>query len=143
MSGVKQTDPHVFVIFGGTGDLAARKLLPALYKLHLHGGLHPQSLVPGVSRDDFNDEAYRKWGLEALAREGFADHRVTEWVHTKLNYQPIGAGDERTFRLMGGRLAALEYQGGLEDGNRAFYLALPPVAFPGTIEGLGKADLNR
>jgi glucose-6-phosphate 1-dehydrogenase len=64
-----QTDPVTIVIFGGAGDLAHRKLLPALYNLHLDGLLPPRIAIVGVGRSDLTDEKYREF-----AKDG--DHSV-------------------------------------------------------------------
>src|SRR5436190_10400011 len=61
------TEPVTMVIFGGAGDLAHRKLLPALYNLHLDGHLPSGFAVVGVGRNPFDDAAYR-----AFARDGIA-----------------------------------------------------------------------
>jgi len=58
-----------FVIFGVTGDLTQRKLLPALYRLHLKGSLHPDSAIIGHARSDLTVEDLRKRLREAVERE--------------------------------------------------------------------------
>ena len=58
----KSVDPHVFVVFGGRGDLMTRKLLPALYHLTKQGYLHERCRILGVARTDgLSDDDFRKW----------------------------------------------------------------------------------
>src|SRR5438094_10521187 len=60
--------PVTLVIFGGAGDLAHRKLLPAVYNLHLDGLLPARFAVTGVGRKDMADEAYREFAKDGIAR---------------------------------------------------------------------------
>src|SRR4030095_9697682 len=61
-------DPATIVIFGGAGDLAARKLLPALYNLHVDGLLPPRIAIVGVGRKAFTDETYRAFAKDGTER---------------------------------------------------------------------------
>lgn len=124
-------DPGLIVVFGGTGDLARRKLLPALGRLHAQGLLGPGSQVLGVARDPaLTDEGYRALADGAFAGVGLPLERI--------HYHCIAGGDPDDYRALAARVAALE--GGLP-GDRMFYLALPPAAFGPTAEGLGAAGL--
>ena len=67
---MSQVDPHIFVIFGGTGDLAERKLIPALYRLIEGEEVGDRCVVLGVSRKDVGDAGYREWTREALVTAG-------------------------------------------------------------------------
>jgi glucose-6-phosphate 1-dehydrogenase len=109
----------LFVIFGASGDLMHRKLLPALRRLMGDGLLPKRCRILGVGRD-------------AKLKGGAA----------RIDYQGIGAGSAADYERLAARIAGIERRHGL-NGNRVVYLALPPVAFPGTIEALGKSGLNR
>src|SRR5215212_1688880 len=61
-------EPVTFVIFGGGGDLAHRKLLPALYNLHLDGLLPPRVAIVGVGRNQVTDESYRAFAKDGVAK---------------------------------------------------------------------------
>jgi glucose-6-phosphate 1-dehydrogenase len=137
-------DPHVFVVMGGTGDLMARKLLPAIYHLTNQGFLKERCVVLGVARSaDYNDESYREWAREALASNGVErDTDTDRWCESCLHYQSIGDGGGDAFAALAARIADLESAHKIP-GNRAFYLALPPAAFPPTIKNLDTAGLNR
>jgi glucose-6-phosphate 1-dehydrogenase len=138
-----QVDPHVFVVFGGRGDLMARKLLPALYHLTEQGFLHERCVVLGVARTGgVDDSDYRQWAREALAAAGISDADESgRWCDRCLNYQTIGEETAADFAALKRRVEDLEKKHNLP-GNRAFYLALPPKAFPSTISALGTAGLN-
>ncbi|NND83951.1 MAG: glucose-6-phosphate dehydrogenase (NADP(+)), partial [Acidimicrobiia bacterium] len=126
-------DPHLFVIFGGTGDLAARKLLPALHELITVGGADAKVLA--VGRKALDDEAYRHWATTHLAEQGYVD---LSWVD-RCHYQSLGS-DSDAYEALATRVAELEADG-RTTGNRVFYLALPPAAFTPTIAGLGRVGL--
>jgi glucose-6-phosphate 1-dehydrogenase len=133
-------DPNLFVVFGGTGDLARRKLLPALCDLERHGHLGEGTHVLGVSPDDHDTESFRGLVAKALAAAR-KDEKTAQRLLARTHYhrlEPDGAG----FRALSHDIEALELRANLPQ-NRAFYLALPPAAFPGSVEGLGEAGLNR
>lgn len=136
-----EVDPHLFVIFGGTGDLAQRKLIPSLYRLIREEEVSDKCVVLGVARKDTDDEAYRKWTREALLAAGLNDEGVTAWCQSNLYYFSLTDGEEGYANLRK-RVEGIESDRDLP-GNRAFYLATPPRVFASTIEGLGDSGLNR
>ena len=140
----KRVDPHLFVVFGATGDLMRRKLLPALYHLCTKNRLGERFKILGVARKtNLDDEGFRTWAREALEAAGLgAQEGMQRWCDQCLHYQPIGKGDAESLRSLGACIERLERDHDLP-GNRAFYLALPPSAFPPTIEGLGAVGLNQ
>lgn len=127
-------DPHLFVIFGGTGDLARGKLLPALYQLLRRRNFEDRVQVLAVATRDIGDEGYRKMSTEALAASGYPE--ASEWVERSLHYHSLKDG----FDTLGERVSDLERASGLA-GNRVFYLAVPPSVFPETLDELGKQGL--
>ncbi|MCH7760637.1 glucose-6-phosphate dehydrogenase [candidate division TA06 bacterium] len=137
-------EPHLFIILGGTGDLTQRKLLPALYRLTAQGILNDRSRILGVARDsNLSDQSFRNWAREALATAGVSGKEMTaNWCDQCVYYQPIGVGSEGDYRSLLARVQELERKYNIA-GNRAFYLALPPDAFPTTIRGLGQVGLNQ
>ena len=125
--------PVLVVIFGATGDLTRRKLLPALGALHSRGELPSPFVVLGVARDPHPDDAaFRDIARGSLA--GLGDAAV--------HYQTIGEGRPEDFTRIADDIALLEREHGLP-GNRIYYLALPPQAFESTVEGIGAAGLSR
>ncbi len=131
-------DPHLFVILGGTGDLAARKLLPSLYRLASEGSADPVILAIG-SRSQ-TDGDYQGWAVEALVRADINEADARAWAEDKLLYEQV-ARDAATYEGLRKRIEQIESDRGLP-GNRAFYLALPPAAFAPTIDGLRDCGLN-
>ncbi len=138
-----KAEPTLFVIVGGTGDLARRKLLPALRSLAEQEALCQPHALLAVARDtELDDEGYRRWAREALASAGASPEELHSWCDRALHYQPIGKTKGTDYRALAARIEEIETELGLP-GNRVFYLALPPRAFPGTIEGLTGAGLHR
>ncbi len=135
-------DPSIIVIFGGTGDLARRKLLPALVHLAKGGHINSSTHVLAVAIEPMDDTAYRKFVGEALTAAKVAPDDARLLVDETMHYHSIGKGTPDDFRALAGRLAELELKQGLP-GNRAFYLALPPQVFASTITGLGEAGLAK
>ncbi len=137
-------EPCLFVIFGATGDLMHRKLLPALYRLGSQGKLGEHCHILGVSRtSDLDDEGFRSLARKALeAAKVESRNPVATALDERLHYRPIGHGSADDFQALAKEIEALERKHGLP-GNRVFYLALPPQAYPNTIAGLDRAGLNR
>jgi glucose-6-phosphate 1-dehydrogenase len=134
----------LIVLFGATGDLVHRKLLPALYKLSCQGKLGDRHQILAVSRSaELNDALYRKLAIEALtsARVQMGEG-ASAWCEKHLCYRSIGQGSEAEMRTLAVEIGVLEQLLGLP-GNRVFYFALPPQSFAGIITGLGKSGLNQ
>jgi glucose-6-phosphate 1-dehydrogenase len=140
MSG-KGPEKGVFVIFGGAGDLARRKLLPALYRLYGRDELGCRHII-GISRQQKSDAEYRDIAREALADAFRADPKSAESFLECLHFQSLDANDIEHYRILGRRLEALEREHDLPQ-NRVFYLALPPDVSAVTAKGLGEAGLSR
>ena len=137
-------DPCAIVIFGATGDLTKRKLLPSLYNLRANGLLPRDFALVGAVRKPLDDEAFRDL-MSAEIRE-FATTPVDAqlWAEFRERLHCVGGDLERpeTFRRLGERLAELdrEHRTG---GNALFYLATPPDAFGPLVRRLGEAGLTR
>lgn len=127
-------EPHLFVVFGGTGDLARRKLIPALYQLLAEREFEDMVDVLAVGTSRLSDEEYRQSMVDSLADAGLEGTEA--WAEEFLHYQPIGDG----FQRLAERISELDDRHNL-GGNRAFYLAIPPAVFDDTIEGIGKQGL--
>jgi glucose-6-phosphate 1-dehydrogenase len=135
-------EPSVFVIFGGTGDLARRKLLPALAHLFERDDVRERCRVLGVSSDtSLDDASYRDLTLKALVDAGIAK-RGAETLLGAIHFQPVERGNADHFRALAERLEDICEKYGFPR-NFAFYLALPPNAVLGVVEQLGAAGLNK
>jgi glucose-6-phosphate 1-dehydrogenase len=138
-----RVEPHLFTIFGATGDLTRRKLLPAVARLAQQGEWGEPHAVLGVARDrECTDEVFRDRARQALADAGVDPAAVEGWCGRRLYYQTLRDGTPDDYRALAARIEEIEGAHGLR-GNRTFYLALPPAAFPPTIAGLGEAGLQR
>jgi glucose-6-phosphate 1-dehydrogenase len=137
----KQPEPATLVIFGASGDLTRRKLVPALYSLLKDRSL-PSVAVVGYSRSAISDEAFRASlaeGVEAHARRGF-DPELWRAMSENVFYQQGGFDDSEAFARLATRLERIETERNLP-GNRLFYLATPPSVFAPVVDQLGAAQL--
>ena len=100
-------DPCLFVIFGATGDLAARKLLPAVCNLAAEGTLPPQTQVIGLGRSPKPKEEFQSWTRDALAAAGLKADQIATLVDERLHYLSIGRGLAEDFRALGQALGDL------------------------------------
>ena len=140
----RQAPPVALVIFGASGDLAHRKLVPALYDLFVDGLLSPHFAVVGFSRSSLSDEDFRgslREGVQRHARHTSIDADAWTRFSSALHYQPGQFDDPASYRELAARLAELDRDHGTQ-GNRLFYLATPPELFPGIIDHLGAVGLN-
>jgi glucose-6-phosphate 1-dehydrogenase len=128
----------LFVIVGGTGDLTRRKLLPAVARIVEKNGWQESLHVLAVGRQDKDDAAYREWARESLVLAGPAPETIKAWCDTSIHY----ASNAEGWDGVTAKIEAIEAEHGLS-GNRVFYLAIPPRAFPQTIENVGNAGLNQ
>ena len=125
--------PCTFVVFGGTGDLARRKILPALSRLRQQELITDDTTVIGIARDTgMDDRGYRDVVRAAIEDDGMDPGEIDRWVETAVFYQGIGKGTPDDFKAIAARIAQLETDSG-QPTNRVFYLALPPNVFPSTI----------
>jgi glucose-6-phosphate 1-dehydrogenase len=139
------TDPAAIVIFGASGDLTQRKLVPALHSLACENFLPPSSQVIGVARSSLSDEAFRGQlyaGVEEYARLKPGLCELWPAFDNRLSYLAGGYDDPQTYRHLAERLAQLDAEADTR-GNRLFYLATPPVLYPVIVEQLGRTGLNR
>ena len=116
-------DPHVIVLFGATGNLARRKLLPGL--LHLsQAGLLPECRIVGTALDELDDEGFRMIAREACDEAG-REVSLSAWAafEKKLGFVPQSAGPAALAERVHGFEAEL---GG--NANRLHYLSIPPSA---------------
>jgi len=134
--------PTSLVIFGATGDLARRKLLPALYNLAHEGALPGRFHLIGVSRKEKEHEDYREECEQAIRRfsRRTPDDAVLESLLENVCYVPGTFDDPSVYSELGKMLDKCEKQAG-EPLNRAFYLSTAPTFFPVIVEQLGKSKL--
>ena len=136
--------PTTLVIFGATGDLARRKLLPALYNLAHDGALPVRFRLVGVSRREKAHEDYRAECEEAIRSfsRRAPDPDVLKSLLEDIRYVPGVFDDESVYSGLCEVLDAFDEQAG-EPLNRAFYLSTAPEFFPVIVEQLGRSKLDR
>ena len=144
-AGEVRVGPFVMVIFGGTGDLTARKLIPALYALHEDRSFAGSSSVLAVGRRPHTDESYRKIVFSAVRknlREGSRPEAVAAFAR-RFHYLRGDLRDDALYAALRARLESLSPSGRATDVNVIFYLAVPPQLVPVIVAGLDKAGLCR
>ena len=139
----QQAEPSLFIIFGGTGDLSRRKLLPAIGRLVAARCLSDNFHVLGVARDTRHDDAsFRKLALESMTASGLQTDSIAGFCDKRLHYQTIGTGAEPDYAGLVTRLENIEQRYGLPP-RRTFYLAIPTASLGATLSRLAGAGLNK
>ncbi|ANH78991.1 glucose-6-phosphate dehydrogenase [Candidatus Chlamydia sanziniae] len=135
--------PCVLVIFGATGDLTARKLLPALYRLSKEGQLSETFACVGFARREKTHEQFRhemKQAVITFLPSTELDIRVWENLQERLFYHRSEFDNTAGYILLKSFLEEIDHKCGTR-GNRLFYLSTPPQYFPEIIRNLNKYDL--
>ncbi len=134
--------PTTLVIFGGTGDLAKRKLLPAIYNLAHEGALPERFHLIGVSRREKTHDEYRSECEQAIRRFSRRPPKddVLHALLENVKYVPGSFDDDAVYAELTKLLGSFEQEAG-EPLNRAFYLSTAPSFFPVIVEELGRSKL--
>jgi glucose-6-phosphate 1-dehydrogenase len=131
--------PLAMVIFGGTGDLSRKKLLPALFALFRQDLLPAEFALVGVALADLSDDSYR-----SLLRDVIADFEPSpdEWARfsSSIFYLQGDFSRPELFIELHNRLTSLSLERGTQ-GNVLYYLAIPPAVIATVVEGLARANL--
>ena len=125
----RKPDPCVLVIFGASGDLTHKKLMPALYALMLRRLLPPRFAIVGVARTEADDDAFRKDMKEAVQRYARDEFREDVWeeLAQNMHYVATDFADEGGEQKLEQLVEQLDSEQDL-GGNRVYYLAVPPAA---------------
>src|SRR6478672_2628874 len=136
--------PTTLVIFGASGDLAKRKLLPAIYNLAHEGALPERFNLIGISRGEQSDDEFRQQARESMAefsrRE--PDGKVLDALLEEFRYVTGSFDDDSMYERLGGVLDEFDGKSDVVF-NRLFYLSTAPNFFPVISEALGEHGLNR
>jgi glucose-6-phosphate 1-dehydrogenase len=140
-----RANPFGLVIFGASGDLTKRKLIPALFRLMQSGLLPDHWYVIGSGRTQMDDEDFRKIArnsMQGLEESGPVQPDLFDRFIHRFHYLAGDSQEAAYYSRLSKRLSRLDkdHQTG---GNRLFYLATPPGNYPGIINQLGEAGLNR
>jgi glucose-6-phosphate 1-dehydrogenase len=133
-------DPCAIVMFGASGDLAQRKLLPALFDLARHGCLAPRFRLVGFARSPMSDDDFRARAADAMKKTAAGNEERDKEFLQHIQYFQGDYNDPAAFKKLSERLDELDKSANLA-GNRLFYLATPPEVYQHVIEQLGSAGL--
>jgi glucose-6-phosphate 1-dehydrogenase len=136
--------PTTLVIFGGTGDLAKRKLLPAIYNLAHEGALPESFNLIAVSRADIPHEDYREMARESIKQfsRRVPDEQVLTKLLERMRYVPGTFDDDGAFERLEKEAKGFDDEASITF-NRVFYLATAPSFFALIVEKLGQHGLDR
>ena len=137
--------PCAIVVFGASGDLTGRKLMPAIESLALRRLLSPGTSLAGVARTELTDDEFRERMREAVEKNGGGgpdSAQVWEDFAGGFRYIAGNYDDPATYQRLRSVLDEFDRERGTA-GNRLYYLAIPPTAFTTVIDGLLGAGLHR
>src|SRR5216684_1260811 len=143
--GSSVSEPCTVVLFGASGDLAKRKVIPAMYDLAINNSLGPRYAIVGFARSAMSDESFRSTAGEAaksISEVGPIDPKKWSEFASNLYYQAGEYGSAEDFQKLAKRLDDLSAEKKL-GGNRLFYLSTPPEVYPHIVEQLGRAGLAK
>jgi glucose-6-phosphate 1-dehydrogenase len=140
---IRKPAPATIVIFGASGDLTYRKLIPSLHSLACSDLLGDDFVIVGVARSDLTNEAFRQRmheGVETFSR--LKGDGCKEWQSfaSRLFYHRLLYDEAEGYKELAGNLEALEKKFDLP-GNRLYYLSTPPVLYAPIVEQLGETGL--
>lgn len=130
-----------FVIFGASGDLTSRKLIPALYRLHRQKRLPEGTRIVGCARSEFSDDAWRdelSGSTQKFLKEGFDQDAWGEFAR-RITYQPLDIGSSADFEKLSAHLQEIESAD--SPVTRIYYLATSPTLYGPAVDHLGAAGL--
>ena len=143
MSANTKSDPTIFVIFGGTGDLTSRKIGPALYNLFLDGWMPNNFSIIGTGRTQYTDEQFREnlyKDLSQFSRSGVPDKDKWATFSQNIYYQVSDVKNAETYKEFGKRIEKHSADWKAKP-NVIYYLAVSPNLFPIIASNLAKAKL--
>jgi len=137
-------DPSIIVLFGATGDLAHRKVVPALYQLWRSNLLPHEFMLVAIGRRPYDNETFRaeiRTALEQHSRVLPLDTEAWGTFAQRIDYQRLDFDDAAGFEVLAARLDAVDKDRGTR-GNRLFYLATQPSQFAEIVAQLGRVGLD-
>src|ERR1700737_3013196 len=137
-----QPSPCVMVIFGATGDLTKRKLIPALCSLAQDNLLSKQFAIIGFAGNDFTTESFRKTLGEEIPKYTQVDLKIWDWLAERIYYVKGDFQDPEAYKRLEQQTDEVGKRHNTE-GNKFFYLAVAPRFFSPIVKQLGQAGLTR
>ncbi len=137
----RPTDPCTIVVFGASGDLTTRKLMPSLYNLFLNNGLPTPFTIVGCSRKGWGRQDFQDKMEQAVKEVGKLD--TSRWPDFAgvMYYQPVEYDSLASYQKLAATLREIDKKHKTR-ANRVFYLALPPSLYDTVADMLGQADLS-
>ncbi|HKU27719.1 MAG TPA: glucose-6-phosphate dehydrogenase, partial [Candidatus Sulfotelmatobacter sp.] len=139
-----KAEPCILVIFGATGDLTRRKLIPALYDLACVGCMSPHFDIVGIGRKPISDDQFRQDLKEAASHSkdarNFSIEGWNDFAH-RITYFRADSDEPNSYSKIRQRVEEMQSRGASQ--NVLFYLATPASVFSETIRGIGEAKLNQ
>ncbi|NNM19012.1 MAG: glucose-6-phosphate dehydrogenase, partial [Croceitalea sp.] len=142
---MKKTDNQILVIFGASGDLTARKLVPALFNLYVAKQLPDNFVVLGASRSDMTDNEFRK---KVVLESDYLKDKLEDLKPNYINkfskkffYEDLGGDYTSHYGRLQKRIADLDTKFHTA-GNHIFYLSTPPSLYEPIAKNLAEVDLN-
>jgi len=142
MNNIIKPEPAIIFIFGGSGDLTKRKLIPALYNLYLDNHMPDQFSIIGLGRTKFTDKQYRDKvyaGVKDFSRQKGTKEQWTEFAKS-VQYQVSDVFDEKSYQEMGKEIKKVEKEWGAHP-NVIFNLAIAPSLMDDVVTYLGKSGI--
>jgi glucose-6-phosphate 1-dehydrogenase len=135
-------EPCALVVFGVTGDLARKKLIPAVYDLHSRGLLPTDFVLVGFARRDWGDGDFEDMARDAARTSSRTPWREEVWSRLagNIRFVPGSFDDDHSFDELSSCLDGMRDSRGIK-GNAAFYLSIPPVAFPTVLKQLQRTGM--
>ena len=138
-------EPCTVVLFGASGDLAKRKVIPAMFDLATHNALGPRYAIIGFARTAMTDGSFRTMAgdsAKTISEVGPIDPKQWDKFASNLYYNAGDYGNKESYAQLAKRIAEVEAANNL-GGNRLFYLSTPPEVYQDIVEQLGRAGLAR
>jgi glucose-6-phosphate 1-dehydrogenase len=131
--------PQAIVIFGASGDLTRRKLLPAFYNLYLQGRMPEGFAIVGYSRTEMTDDGFRRLAHDAVREHSTHPHDGQVWAGfaDRLAYVPGEFSEAGAMNHISEALGHIDRRHGTQ-GNRFYYAATPPAAYPDIVRRIGE-----
>jgi glucose-6-phosphate 1-dehydrogenase len=135
----RTAEPCILVIFGATGDLTKRKLIPALYSLAFRRLLPDRFAIVGAARTEQTTDDWIEMMKEAVQEHGRDEFRddVWDWLAAGMRYLSMDFADEERANELSSTLTELDEKRGTAE-NRVYYFAVPPDAIAPLVEGVGR-----
>ncbi|MBI2459736.1 MAG: glucose-6-phosphate dehydrogenase [Parcubacteria group bacterium] len=136
-------NPSIFVIFGATGNLAAKKIIPSLWHLFRQGRLPARLAVIGFSRDNLSREEFKKLARQALLKHSDSEIIENDFLRffENFSYQAGTFTKQNDFKQLFKKINEIESSWGL-CANKLFYLAAPPSSYEAILKNLAAVKLN-